>query len=40
MVNEWRPQHPEIGTITGAVQKACKGDEDLPGDDSDEPSIA
>jgi len=33
-------QHPQIGTITEAVEKECIGDEVLPIDDSDEPNIA
>ena len=40
MVNEWLLQHPEIGTITEAVQKECEGDEALPAEESDEPNIA
>jgi len=40
LVNQWLLQHPEIGTITEAVQKACEGDEALPANESDEPNIA
>jgi hypothetical protein len=40
LLNEWLLQHPQIGTITEAVEKECIGDEVLPIDDSDEPNIA
>jgi len=40
MVNEWLLQHPEIGTITEAVQKECEGDDALPAEEGDKPNIA
>jgi len=40
LLNQWLLQHPDIGTVTEAVEKECAGDEVLPIDDGDEPNIA
>ena len=39
ILNDWMSQHPEIATVTSAVEKACD-DEETPMDDSDEVEIA
>jgi len=39
LLNQWLLQHPDIGTVTEAVEKECIGDEDLPIDDTGEPNI-
>lgn len=38
-LNDWLSQHPEIATVTSAVEKSCD-DEETPIDDSDEIEIA
>jgi hypothetical protein len=39
-MSDWFSEHPDIATVTSAIQKACNDDAPATIDDADEPEIA